>query len=226
MRPKIALLILVLAGGLVVLAAVFKGAFGGNPSHLPQPQEAAPVEAASQGDTPPQLNPNGSNSAAVLEQLRAKELAKDLDQVRALQSQGAADPQTAELLLNKVTSRELEVRKAAVEALVQLNATNVIPGLEQALNQTDDTREKAALLEAINYLKLPEDAPPPPGSTAVGGALAPTPADSAIAPAAPRDRSIRAPQRTPNPKKRRAANAPIPGSAQPASTPSETAPPQ
>jgi hypothetical protein len=212
MRPKIVLLSLVVAGGLVALAVVLKAAFGGHPDQQVVAPAAAPEQPAG---SPPPLSPNASNNAAVVEQLRAKELAKELDQVRELLAQGPSDPATPELLLNKVTSREPEVRKAAVEALVQLNATNVIPGLEQALNQTDDTREKAILLEAINYLKLPDNAPPPPGTTAAGGALAPTAADSANTPAAPRDR----PAPKPNVKKRRDASGLGPVRAQPALPP-------
>ena len=64
-------------------------------------------------------------------------------------------PQTTGLLLGKVTHREPEVRKAALEALVQLNDTNAIPGLEQATSLIEDPREKVTLMDAVSYLKLP-----------------------------------------------------------------------
>ena len=55
-----------------------------------------------------------------------------------------------------MTHREPEVRKAAKDALVQLGDTNAIPGLEQALGLVEDPREKLAMMEAIDYLKLPD----------------------------------------------------------------------
>ena len=60
------------------------------------------------------------------------------------------------MLFCKITHREPEVRKAARDALVQLGDTNAIPGLEQAVRLVEDPREKLALMEAIDYLKLPD----------------------------------------------------------------------
>src|ERR1035437_175172 len=178
MRPKIAILIIMLAIGVVALAAVLRGVIGGHAPQEAKAPEPAPEEPANTSTSAgiPQGNFNSSNTAAMQEQLRAKELAKSLDEVRELQAQGPSDPATSELLLNMVTHREPEVRKAAVEALVQLNATNAIPGLEQALAVTEDSRDKIALMEAINYLKLSEEAPLPPSvNPAAAGDQAPPP---------------------------------------------------
>jgi hypothetical protein len=173
MRSKIVMLTLVVAVGLVALAVVLRGVMAGRGPVVdtaPPPGPETPV-ATNVQSLP--VNPNSSNTAAVVEQLHAAEVAKELEQVLQLQAQGPTSPDTISLLLSKLTHQEPEVRKAALEALVQLNATNAIPGLEEALKLTEDPREKVALMEAINYLKLPDNTPedvygppPPAGSGA------------------------------------------------------------
>ena len=125
------------------------------PSARPSPRSRRRAEPASPTATSPQVSANSSNTAAILEQLRAAEIDRELDQIRELQAAGADNPQTTGLLLGKVTHREPEVRKAALEALVQLNDTNAIPGLEQAASLIQDPREKVAVMDAVSYLKLP-----------------------------------------------------------------------
>jgi hypothetical protein len=155
MRPKIVVLILIVAIGVVALAAVLKGVLGGHAPQEATAPEPPPAQPASPTATSPQVGANSTNTAAILEQLRAAEVEKELDQIRELQAAGADNPQTTGLLLGKVTHREPEVRKAALEALVQLNDTNAIPGLEQAASLIEDPREKVAVMDAVSYLKLP-----------------------------------------------------------------------
>src|ERR1019366_8157465 len=100
-------------------------------------------------------HPNSSNTAAMLEQMRVAEIDRELDQIRELQAAGAASEYATETLLHKTTHHEPQVRKAAVDALVQLDATNAIPGLEQAVSLIDDPREKVVFMDAVSYLKLP-----------------------------------------------------------------------
>ena len=220
MRPKTVILVLVVAVGLVALAAVMRGVLGARVDEVKAPPppvtETPPPSAVNEA-----VNPNSSNTAAILEQLRAAERVKELDQVRELMFRGVGDPMTAELLLGKVAHQDMEVRKAAAQALMQLNATNTIPGLEQALAQTQDPGEKVGLIEVINYLKLPEDAPPPPASSTTAG-TDPLPPPSEVAPAQKKDPSApRAPrERKAKTRPRRAvplpaASPPTPVSAQP-----------
>jgi hypothetical protein len=154
MRPKIVILTLVAAIGLVVLAAVVRGVMGGRNGNAAKTSEP-PAGPAHPTATTQIVNPNSSNNAAVLEQLRQAEVVRELDQIRELQAQGAGDPATISLLLGKVTHHEPEVRKASLEALVQLNDTNAIPGLEQATTLIENPREKVAFMDAVAYLKLP-----------------------------------------------------------------------
>lgn len=110
-----------------------------------------------------QVNPNSSNTVALLEQMRAAEIEKELDQIRELESDGAGSETIPMILLAKVTHPEEEVRKAALDALKHLDATNAVPGLEQAVALIKDSREKVAMMDVIDYLKLPSvgsDVPP------------------------------------------------------------------
>jgi hypothetical protein len=224
MRPKIVILVLIVAVGVVALAAVLKGVLGGRSTQEAQAPEPPPEEPANTNAAIPQVDPNSTNTAAILEKLRAAELAKGLDQVRELQAQGAGDPATIDSLLAQVGSRQPEVRKAAVEALVQLNATNAIPALEQALGLTQDPREKTVLIDAINYLKLPEDVPPPPASRVDAAA------DSAFASTAVEpERQKRDPSTPRAPRKAKTRRGAVPKAApgtQPVSPSPGTIPPQ
>jgi hypothetical protein len=166
MRPKIVILILAAAIGLIALAAVLKAVKEGGEAPQQAKAPGPPVEEPAPA-TPamPRISPNSSNTAAMLEQLRAQEMEKQLDQVRQAQADGALNPQSTALLLRQVMSQESEVRNAALEALVQLNDTNAIPGLEEATAFVNDPGDKAAILQAIEYLKTPsamDGSPPPP----------------------------------------------------------------
>ena len=89
---------------------------------------------------------------------------KELDAIRELQGEadGANNSTIIPALLDKVAHPEAEVRKAALAALVQLNDTNAVPGLEQAAELMKDPRAKVAVLDTIDYLKLPGITPEVP----------------------------------------------------------------
>jgi hypothetical protein len=161
MRPKIVILILLVAIGLLALAAVMNRR---KPTAEPPPPEVTELPPpAPMATTKVQPNLADTNAMAITEQLREAEMAKQLDEVRELQAEGWASPTTTSLLLSKITNQEPEVRKAAVEALVQLHATDAVPGLEQALAHLENPRDKVTVMDAIDYLKLPTDSPGPAG---------------------------------------------------------------
>jgi hypothetical protein len=216
MRPKIVLMILVVAIGVVALAAVLKTTFNRSEPQQAKVPEPAPVESAPTSAPPPQTNPYASNNAAYLEQLRATDMAKELDQVRELQA-GGSDPNTTALLLGKVTSREPEVRRAALEALKQLNDTNAIPALEQAMSTVEDAREKVAFLDVIDYLKLPE-ATIPAADTNLGPM-------TETSPMKPRPMNPRF-QSTMKNRRQLKARPAAPAGAQPGTAPTPATPPQ
>jgi len=65
------------------------------------------------------------------------------------------DPNSLDTILSELTNRDPEIRKAALEASIQFGSRDAIPKLIDAASQTDDPKEKAAIVEAIEFLKLP-----------------------------------------------------------------------
>jgi len=65
------------------------------------------------------------------------------------------DPESLSNILADLTNSEKEVRKAAIEAAEQFDSTNAIPVLKNLAANDEDPEEKAALLEAANFLSLP-----------------------------------------------------------------------
>jgi hypothetical protein len=58
-------------------------------------------------------------------------------------------------ILSELNNREPRIREAAVEAAIQFGSRDAIPVLIDAAAQTDDPKEKTALLDAAEFLKLP-----------------------------------------------------------------------
>ncbi len=65
------------------------------------------------------------------------------------------DPASLETILSELNNGDPSIRQAAVEAAVQFGSRDAIPRLADAAAQTSDPEEKAAILEAIEFLKLP-----------------------------------------------------------------------
>jgi HEAT repeats len=65
------------------------------------------------------------------------------------------DRTNLDTILSELSNRDPEIRKAALEAAIQFGSRDAIPKLADAVSQTDDPNEKAALADAIEFLKLP-----------------------------------------------------------------------
>lgn len=159
MRPKVVILILVVAFGLLGAVALIKG-LG---RHEGAPGEQASDASAGTNSTASATNAAGmqagasGSTPAASEQLRAALISKDLEQIQELQGEvdGTNNPVIIAALLAKISSPEVEVRKAVLDTLKQLNDTNAIPGLQQTADAAKDPREKVAMLDVIDYLKTP-----------------------------------------------------------------------
>ena len=172
MRPKIVILTILVAFGILGLIALLKGVTGGHSGDAggQKPAVEASVESPTAATNDQvvqvvQVNPNSSNTAAITEQLRAAEVENEVNQIQDLQGEadGTNNPIIITALLDKLSHPEAEVRKAVLDALKQLNDTNAVPGLEQAVESIKDPREKVAVLDTIDYIKLPsatENVPP------------------------------------------------------------------
>ena len=65
------------------------------------------------------------------------------------------DRANLDTILSELSNRDPEIRKAALEATIQFGSRDAIPKLADAVSQTDDPNEKAAIADAIEFLKLP-----------------------------------------------------------------------
>ncbi len=65
------------------------------------------------------------------------------------------DRASLETLLSEVKSPELEIRQAALDAISQSGHRAAIPALREAAAQTEDSRDKQAIVEVIEFISLP-----------------------------------------------------------------------
>jgi|ERR1041385_5986730 hypothetical protein len=118
---------------------------------------AAPLDA-SQLDTtatrdvtaidpnPPGLTPQPAEREQTDATVRAAELME-----LALNNDSAS----LKIILAELGNPNRAIRNAALQAAVQFGSRDAIPSLRQATAQVDDSDEKAELLQAIEFLKLP-----------------------------------------------------------------------
>jgi len=176
MRPKVVILILVVAFGALGIIAVFKGMTGKNPATVDNPP-VSPTTQATSSDTNAnnsQVTVAGSNGVPqVSPELHAALVEKETDQIRELQNEidGTNNAVIIAALLEKFSSPEREVRAAVLQSLREINDTNAVPGLQKAADNMQDAHEKVTILDAIDYIKLPSATADLPPETATNYAL-------------------------------------------------------
>jgi hypothetical protein len=158
MRPKIVITVLLLALGLLAIAAIISKKLTPTPAkpvvtESSPPSTPAPARTetvAFQNPPPPppqpvvQVQPQTNHDDYVRQ--RSDELA-DL----AMND----DTNSLNTILSEVTNPDPQIRQAARDAVVQFGDRSAIPKLSEIAEQTDDPQEKAKILEAIDFLKLP-----------------------------------------------------------------------
>ena len=65
------------------------------------------------------------------------------------------DADSLNTILSELANRDRQIRDTAVQAAVQFHSRDAIPRLQDAALQTDDAKERAAIEDAIEFLKLP-----------------------------------------------------------------------
>lgn len=167
MRPKI--LIMVTTSGLIVFGALFA---------IRQTNDHRASNTGSQSTTPGTTQPNDTLSAAnaqpvaeptiaatkndsqsdSLSGISTEDAHKDYVEKRGAELMDMAmtdDRASLDAILSELTNRDPEIRKAALEATIQFGSRDAIPKMTDAAAQTDDPSEKAAIADAIEFLKLP-----------------------------------------------------------------------
>ncbi len=177
MRPKTVVLTLVVAVGLVALAAIMKSVANRGPAAIAPETTVEPAKQASAPSTETAKHVSTNNSA-VTEEIRQAEIEKQLDEIRGLIVGGQGNPAATAALCEKVTNPESAVRKAALEGVIALNDSGAVPRLEEAVQALENPREKVAVMDAIAYLQLTNtmpDVPPTNFTSAADSSQTPPP---------------------------------------------------
>jgi hypothetical protein len=153
MRPKFVFALLLLA--LLVLGAAFllKQNWGNAATPPPVNESVTPAPVASVAPPPAPIPAAPAITNAPTPEQR--EAAIDAETDRLLDWSMNDDPASLSNILADLTHPEKEIRDAAIEATKQFGSTNAIPALKAAVDNTVDTQEKIALLEAADFLLLP-----------------------------------------------------------------------
>jgi hypothetical protein len=107
--------------------------------------------------------------ATTPEQDRQAGIEKNLDLLKDALLVGNTNETYFAAVLERFTHPEAEVRQAAVQTAVHLGDARAIPSLKQALQKIEDPKEKAAMIDAIAYLELPDSSTPVIGMDAATG---------------------------------------------------------
>jgi hypothetical protein len=155
MRPKIVIIILVagLAGVIGILLIKHRGAPppAAAPIAIAEAKPAAPQTAPAITNVPPPAPAPATNTLTP----EQRQTAIDAETARLQQWSMNDDPASLSSILADLTNSEKEIREAAIEAAEQFGSTNAIPILKNLAANDADPKEKAALLDAANFISLP-----------------------------------------------------------------------
>jgi hypothetical protein len=168
MRPKFLLMVLLVAVLLVAAMASFKRNFHSSPVPAMTGTPVAistPATSRVQTDSFPPPTPLPVAVQTVTPEERKAGIEAEKDKLSNWEM--GDDPQSLSNILADLNSSEKEIRMAAIQAAAQFESTDAIPVLKAQAANDNDPDEKAASLQAANYLALPtvtfttENAPMP-----------------------------------------------------------------
>jgi hypothetical protein len=133
-----------------------QSADAGTPNTSPgaEPPNETPKESAS---APPVAKEATSGSDDLMtETPEAKHEAYVAKRVAELQDLGMEnDAASLDTILSELDNADPSIRQAAVDAAVQFGSRDAIPRLLAAASQASEPKEKSAILDAIEFLKMP-----------------------------------------------------------------------
>ncbi len=165
MRPRVVISILLAAliamGVAVALSKL--GASRGTRAPMDDETNAPALSAAGQ---PAPRTPSGGDSALGLPtatNAAATPSAADADHDKYVQKRIAElsdlamkdDATSRDTIVSELHNPDKAIRAGALEAIVQFGDRSIVPQLRELAAQTEDAGEKAALIDAADYLNLP-----------------------------------------------------------------------
>jgi len=161
MRPKVVVAILLLAAGLLGVIVLMSNAL--HPQSTASSADSgkvSPAAAASNqlvetpASNPPPVvaaAPAADTNAAAA---HAQYVSRRIKELNALAMN--EDVQSRDTILSELKNNpDKKIRAAALEAAIQFDDRSVVPPMQEIAAQTQDPDEKAAILEAIDYINLP-----------------------------------------------------------------------
>ncbi len=187
MRPKVVVAILLLAAGLLGVIALASKAL--HPQSTASADGGKVLPAAAVSNQPVEtsaINPPPVVSVALVATTNAAPAADTNDAAahaqyvrRRIKELNALamnnDEQSRDTILSELKNNpDKKIRAAAIEAAIQFDDRSVVPPMQEIAAQTQDPEEKAAILDAIDYINLPSVTefmaahPSTPGSAQTG----------------------------------------------------------
>jgi HEAT repeat protein len=163
MRPKVVVLTLVVALIALGLIAVFKGAAvkkNGDAVAVDANVQPSSTNAAVVPDDSSNNILDGANPAHKVEpseELLSAMADEEKEEINELlrEVDGSNNVAIITAIIEKLSNPSADVRHYALDAFRQMNDTNAVPNLLVAAENTKDPREKVAVLDVIDYLKMP-----------------------------------------------------------------------
>jgi hypothetical protein len=148
MRPKFVIICLLVVIGAVWLVATKRRPAPATSPVASRPTASAPKQLkAAPVVTAPRTNAPGLNSQDHAEYVKDRSF--ELYKLSAFN-----DNNSLLQILAELNNPDKEIRAAALEATRQFGSRDAIPTLVEQANHTEDPREKVALLDAAEWLKL------------------------------------------------------------------------
>jgi len=94
-----------------------------------------------------------ADPAELTGEAREEYIQQRIEELGDLSSQ--RDPISRDKILAELQNPLKEIREAALQASIELNDRSVVPRLQEIAELAQDPREKARLLDAIDYINLP-----------------------------------------------------------------------
>lgn len=165
MRPKIIIIIFLIAAGVVAIAVMLSKTPKISPAQPTETFAQTALTSANSAPVAPAPAPmtavspaltttnNGTNTAEEKKLAHEEYVEKRSDEFMSLAALN--DFKAHQKIVDALYDSDCDIRKAALDALEQSDDRSVIPDMQKVADQTDDPDDKQAIENAIDFIKLP-----------------------------------------------------------------------